>query len=51
VKCVLCIAVAVVIAIVAAAALIQYMMNPDLTNLTGKKLIRFASINVILGVT
>lgn len=50
-KCVLCIAAAVVIAIVAAAALIQYMMNPDLTNLTGKKLICFANINVILGVT
>ena len=50
-KCVLCIAAAVVIAIVAAAALIQYMMNPDLTNLTGKKLLCFASINIILGVT
>ena len=49
-KCVVCIAVAVVVAVVAAAAL-KYMVNPDLTNLTGKKLLCFASIDVILVVT
>ena len=49
-RCVPYIAVAVVFAVVAVAAL-KFMPNPDLTNLTGKKLLCFASINIILGVT
>jgi len=40
----------VVIAVVAVAAL-KFMLNPDLTNLTGKKLLHFGSIDVILVVT
>ena len=44
------IAAAVVIAVVAVAAL-KYIVNPDLTNLTGKKLLCFASIDIILVVT
>jgi len=44
-KCVLYIA-AVVFAVVAVAVL-KFMTNPDLTNLTGKKLLCSASINTL----
>jgi len=47
---VVCIAAAVVIVVLAVAAL-KYMVNPDLTNLTGKKLLHFASVDFIFRVT